>query len=82
MPSDERIRELCAQALESNGAEFETAIRDLQSAIRYRLEDLSNRAVATLLKMPRVAPLRENQQEARAKTAAAGSEDEEMDQVS
>jgi hypothetical protein len=55
MPSDEQIRELCARVIGAADSEFDGAIRDLQSAIRHRLEDLSNQAVATLLRMPRVS---------------------------
>lgn len=81
MPSDDEIRELCARALTAQGKEFEVAIRDLQSAIRYRLEDLSNQVLATLLKMPRMNY--SDEIEKKAKTAAANSgEDEELDQVS
>jgi hypothetical protein len=55
MPSDEQIRELCARVIGAADSEFDGAIRDLQSALRHRLEDLSNQAVATLLRMPRVS---------------------------
>lgn len=75
MPTDEQIRELCARVLGSSGAEFERAIRELQSAIRYRLEDLSNQAIATLLKMPRVSSATEIGP--KAKSAAAGNKEEE-----
>jgi 2-oxo-4-hydroxy-4-carboxy--5-ureidoimidazoline (OHCU) decarboxylase len=79
MPTDDQIKELCSRVLTAKDAEFETAIRELQSAIRYRLEDISNQAIATLLKMPRVAD-----RPAKARTAAAGSdeEDTDIDQVS
>ena len=85
MPTDDEIRELCAQVVSASGVEFETAIRELQSAIRHRLEDLSNQAIATLLKMPRVSAAMDRQ--VKAKTAAAGgdeagSDDEDLDQVS
>ena len=81
MPSDDEIRELCARALTAQGKEFEVAISDLQSAIRYRLEDLSNQVIATLLKMPRVSHT--DERETKVKTAAANSSDnEELDQVS
>lgn len=74
VPTDEQIRELCARVLGAGEGDFEHAIRELQSAIRYRLEDLSNRAVATLLMMPRQAA-----QEAKAKTAAAGNDANDND---
>jgi hypothetical protein len=85
MPTDDEIRELCAQVVSASGVEFETAIRELQSAIRHRLEDLSNQAIATLLKMPRVSTAIERQ--AKAKTAAAGGDEagdaeEDVDKVS
>ncbi|HLW55621.1 MAG TPA: hypothetical protein VKW06_22525 [Candidatus Angelobacter sp.] len=79
MPTDDQIRELCAQVVSATGADFETAIRDLQSAIRYRLEDLSNQAIATLLMMPiNHASGTDN----KTKSAAAGGEDEDLDKVS
>lgn len=81
MPTDEQIRELCARVLGANEGDFESAIRDLQSAIRYRLEDLSNRAIATLLMMPRpkAAQPPEHAQEAKAKSAAAGKDANDHD---
>jgi hypothetical protein len=77
MPTDDQIRELCARVLNAPDCDFETAIRDLQSAIRYRLEDISNQAIATLLKMPRISD-----RQGKAKTAAAGSDEEDIDKVS
>lgn len=54
MPTDDQIRELCGRALTTHGSEFEAAIRDLQSALRARMEGLSNLTLATLLKIPGV----------------------------
>lgn len=54
MPTDDQIRELCARALTTHGSEFEAAIRELQSALRTRMEEVSNLLIATLLKMPGV----------------------------
>jgi hypothetical protein len=69
MPTDDQIRELCARALTTHGPEFEAAIRDLQSALRWRLEELSNLTLATLLKMPRVFSPGNVEEEAAATTA-------------
>jgi hypothetical protein len=80
MPTDEEIRDLCARVVAADGTEFERAIRELQSAIRYRLEDLSNKAVATLLMMPRSSAA--GATELKAKTAAAGSDEEKTEEVS
>lgn len=55
MPTDDQIRQLCSRVLTTSGAEFESTISDLQSAIRQRLEGISNRAVATMLRVPRSA---------------------------
>lgn len=81
VPTDEQIRELCARVLGAGEGDFESAIRELQSAIRYRLEDLSNRAIATLLMMPRQVAAQN--QETKAKRAAAGNDndEEEIDPV-
>lgn len=54
MPTDVQIRELCARALTTHGSEFEAAIRELQSALRTRVEELSNLAIASILKIPGV----------------------------
>jgi hypothetical protein len=42
--------------LSADGAEFESVLVDLQSALRERFERLSNLALATILKMPRPKP--------------------------
>jgi hypothetical protein len=51
--NDEDIRRLCARALKTQGTEFQSAITELRVAFRYRVEDLSNYAWATLLKVGR-----------------------------
>jgi hypothetical protein len=70
MPTDEQIRELCARVIGAADSEFDGAIRDLQSAIRHRLEDLSNQAVATLLRMPRVLETRRRTTNVRSMSAS------------
>lgn len=76
MPTDEQIRDLCARVLGASRSEFESAIRELQSAIRHRLEDLSNHAIATLLKMPRVS--RVTEKEPKDESAAPGDKEEQV----
>lgn len=77
MPSDEEIRELCARALTTHNGEFESAIRELQSALRLRLEELSNITLATLLKFPNAESLFETGTE-----PAVAAEDNESEKSS
>lgn len=74
MPTDQEIRELCARALTSHNGEFETAIRELQSALRVRLQQLSNLTLATLLSFPKAAASIDENAEAE---AAFTAEDDE-----
>lgn len=53
MPTDEVIREICSRLLAANDSDSELVLQELQSALRSRFENLSNLAVATILKMPR-----------------------------
>lgn len=43
---------MCARALVAHGAQFDAAIVELQVALRNRIAEISNLAVAALLKMP------------------------------
>lgn len=43
---------MCARALVAQGATFDAAIVELQVALRNRIAEVSNLAVAALLKMP------------------------------
>jgi hypothetical protein len=43
---------MCARALVAQGAEFDAAIAELQVALRNRIAEISNLALAALLKMP------------------------------
>ena len=47
---------MCSRLLSADGAEFESVLVELQSALRDRFERLSNLALATILKMPRPKP--------------------------
>jgi hypothetical protein len=57
--TDEEIRAACARLVAAEGAQFESALRELKSALRGRFERLSNLAVATILRMPALAPEQE-----------------------
>lgn len=43
---------MCARALVAQGAKFDAAIVELQVALRNRIAEVSNLAIAALLKMP------------------------------
>ena len=53
MYSDEKIRSLCFQALKGQGSDFQAALVELRIAFRTRIDDLSNLALATALKVGR-----------------------------
>lgn len=53
MYTDEDIRRLCFKVLNAQGEEFHSAIAELRSAFRNRIENLSNFALATILGVPR-----------------------------
>jgi len=52
--TDEDIRQLCARVIKAQGPDFQSAIAELKVAFRGRIEDLSNFALATMLKVGRV----------------------------
>jgi hypothetical protein len=82
MPTDEQIREMCARVLTTTGAGFESSIRELQSAIRQRLEGLSNQAVATMLRVPRAAASSEEERQPHNEHLVLMNDQKELDEVS
>ena len=55
MYTDEDNRRLCLKVLNAEGEDFYSAIAELRSAFRNRIENLSNFALATIFKVNRPA---------------------------
>jgi len=50
MSSDELIKHLCNRVIKAEGAEFNSALRDLQAGLKAHAESLKAMAAGTLLK--------------------------------
>jgi hypothetical protein len=50
MSSEELIKQLCARVISAEGAEFDTALRDLQASLKAHTNDMRAMVAAALLK--------------------------------